>query len=80
MSTAQFSAVESGNRIQLPADWMQALGLHGLVILERTCNGILIRPCPPVTWDELFATKLAIGSAPLGAEEGTEETPDDVLF
>jgi hypothetical protein len=72
--------LEPGNRIQLPADWTQALGLHGLVGLERTSDGILVRPCPPPTWDEFFATKLIIGSAPPDQEGGTETTGGDLLF
>ncbi len=73
--------IESGNRIKLPADWMQALNLHGLVSLERTDEGILVRPVPATTWDEIFATKLVIGSAPPGqTKEPVELTGDDFLF
>jgi antitoxin component of MazEF toxin-antitoxin module len=73
--------IDPGNRIQLPADWMQALGLHDLVTLERTNEGILIRPCPRATWEEIFATKLVIGSAPPSQHEDSEElTGDDFLF
>ena len=45
--------IESGNRIQLPVEWTEALGLHGVVVLERTGDGILVRPCPGprLTWD-----------------------------
>ncbi len=53
-----------GNRIQFPADWAHALGLRGLVSLERSGDGILVPPCPRTTWDEIFATKLVIGSTP----------------
>ncbi len=81
MNTTQTTPIEPGNRIQLPADWADALGLHGLVTMERTDNGILIRPCPRLTWDDVFATKLEIGSAP--PEENSEDvevTGDDFLF
>lgn len=73
--------IDPSNRIQLPADWMQALGLHGQVALERTNDGILVRPVPRATWEEIFATKLVIGSAPADQREDTEElTGDDFLF
>jgi hypothetical protein len=73
--------IDPGNRIQLPADWTQDLGLHGLVTLERTSEGILVRACPPASWDAIFATKLVIGSAPPAQNEDTVEvTGDDFLF
>lgn len=81
MSTTQLTAVEAGCRIQLPADWADALGLRGVVTLERTNGGILIRPCPATTWEDIFATKLTIGSAPPGQnEDDLELTGDDFLF
>ena len=81
MSTSQLTPVEPGNRIQLPADWADAFGLHKVVILDRTNEGILVRPCPPATWEEIFATKLAIGSAPPeDQEDAAEVSGDDLLF
>jgi hypothetical protein len=81
MNTTHLTPIESGHRIQLPADWAEALGLRGLVALERTDNGILIRPCARLSWDEIFATKLTIGSAPPDAnEDELELTGDDFLF
>jgi hypothetical protein len=73
--------IESGNCIQLPADWMRALGLHGLVALERISDGILVRPFPRATWEEISATKLVIGSVPpdKSGNEGVV-TGDDFLF
>jgi hypothetical protein len=51
------------------------------VILDRTNEGILVRPCPPATWEEIFATKLAIGSAPPEEQEDAAEVSgDDLLF
>ena len=47
MSTIQPAPLEPGNRIQLPAAWVEALGLRGLVTLERADNVIIIRPGPP---------------------------------
>ncbi len=44
-------------------------------------DGVLPSPPPPATWDDFFATKLAIGSAPAGPdEEDLEVTGDDLLF
>jgi hypothetical protein len=81
MSTSQLAPVESGNRIQLPAEWVEALGLRGLVRLERTDGGILVRPCARLTWDDIFATKLVIGSAPADKnDDAVEMTGDDFLF
>jgi hypothetical protein len=81
MSDQQTVPVEPGNRIQLPAEWADALGLDKLVILDRTADGILVRPCPPTTWDDIFATRLTIGSAPPAAnEDALEMTGDDFLF
>ena len=81
MSRTQFTPVEPGNRIQLPAEWAAALGLHQVALLERTRDGILVRPCPPATWEEIFASKLPIGSAPPDADaNAVEVTGDDFLF
>ena len=72
--------LEPGNRIQLPPEWTEALGMRQLVLLERTAQGILIRPHPS-TWDDIFATKLTIGSArPDTATDDLEVTGDDFLF
>ena len=81
MSNQQTAPVEPGNRIQLPAEWADALALRGQVILERTSEGILIRPCPSTTWEEIFATKLTVGSAPPDPKDDSLElTGDDYLF
>src|ERR1700682_3199249 len=70
MSTRHITPIEPGNRIQLPAEWADSLGLRQRVVLDRTTEGILVRPCPPTTWDDIFATKLTIGSKP--SEDGEE--------
>jgi hypothetical protein len=81
MNPTQTISLEPGNRIQLPADWAKALGLCDLVILERTDNGILIRPCPRFTWDDIFATRLSVRPGnPASAPEVTEVSGDDLLF
>jgi len=56
MNPTQITSLEADNRIQLPADWAEDLGLRGQVTLEWTENGILIRPGPRFTWEEIFAT------------------------
>lgn len=53
----------------MPRDWAGELGLEGVAILEKTPDGILVRPrkgAPPRSWQEIFATKLTPGvAAPL---------------
>jgi hypothetical protein len=69
MTTTQLTPVEPGNRIYLPNEWVKALRLQGMVILDKTDEGILVRPCPPVSWDDVFATKLPIGQTSPEAQE-----------
>ena len=64
--------------IELPPDWVAELGLKSGVVLERTHNGILIRPYPVQTWDEIYAEKLKIGS-PLTLDL-SEVSGDDLIF
>ena len=86
MNATQITPIEPGNRIQLPADWAEALGLHGRVALDKTSEGILVRPAGSATWgattwDDIFATKLTIGSAPPDQnDDSAEVTGDDFLF
>jgi hypothetical protein len=82
MNSTQTTPIEPGNRITLPADWAETLGLRDRVVLAKTPDGILVQACPPATWQEIFASKLTIGSAcadvtDAAAEEGTG---DDFLF
>jgi hypothetical protein len=80
MNTSQVTALEPGNRIQLPADWTQALGFSNSVSLERTDEGILVRP-NRATWDEIFATKLSVRPGDRTTEpDVTELSGDDLLF
>lgn len=80
MSSIQITALESGNRIQLPADWAEALGFRGAVRLERTSEGILVRPTRP-TWDDIFATRLSVRPGdPADDPDVTELSGDDLLF
>jgi hypothetical protein len=81
MNPSQIAPVEPGNRIQLPAEWAESLGLRGRVTLDRIADGILVRPCAPATWDEIFATRLVVGSAPPDQKSnGLEADRDDFLF
>ena len=83
MSTenTKVTALEPGNRVQLPADWTEGLGLSGLVKLERTDEGILIGPCPRSTWDDIFATKLSVrpGNSTVSPDI-SEISGDDLLY
>lgn len=80
MTTVQITALEPGNRIQLPAEWAQALGFRGTVSLERTPDGILVRPAQ-ATWDDIFATKLSVRPGDANTEpDVTELSGDDLLF
>lgn len=80
MIPTQIAALEPGNRIQLPADWAEALGMRGAVKLERTSDGILIRPAQ-VSWDDIFATKLSVRPGDPTADANiTELSGDDLVF
>jgi hypothetical protein len=81
MNTKRTTPIEPGYRIQLPADWADALGLKGHVVLAKTADGILVQPPPNVTWDDVFATRLSV--RPGGASttpEFTAVSGDDLLF
>jgi hypothetical protein len=81
MNATEITPIEPGNRIQLPASWVAAVGINGLVTLEWKDDGILVRPCTRLTWDDISATKLQIGSAPHDENPGdVEVTGDDFLF
>ena len=81
MNTTRTTPIEPGNRIQIPAEWGESLGLNGRVVLVKTADGILIRQCPGVTWDDVLATDLVIRPGdPSVPPEITEVTGDDLLF
>lgn len=82
MNTRKLTPIEAGNKIAIPVEWLAALHFEELAALERTTEGVLIRPCPPptlFTWDEIFAEKLPTGTAST-AVETTELSGDDFLF
>jgi len=70
--------VEIGHKIQLPVEWVVEFGLEQLAVLEKTAEGILIRPCPATKWDAIFAEKLKIGQQPYF--DLSEVSGDDLLF
>jgi hypothetical protein len=79
-NTARTTPIGPGYRIRLPAEWAEGFGLNGQVVLTRTIEGILVRPCPQATWDEILARKLTIQPAdPSDDPEITEVTGDDLL-
>jgi hypothetical protein len=80
MNSTQIATLEPGNRIQLPADWVDALGIRGAVKLEPTTEGILVRPAQ-ASWDEIFATKISVRPGDAATEpDVTELSGDDLLF
>jgi hypothetical protein len=71
--------VETGHKIQLPAEWAMEFGFKKNVALEKTVAGILVRPCETVSWDEVFAKKLSMGQN-VFALDLSEMRGDDFLF
>ena len=81
MNTTQTTVIEPGNQIRLPAEWVEALGLHDQVVLVKTDEGILVRPHPKLTWDDIFANRLSASPGQGGTDpEVTEVSGDDLLF
>jgi hypothetical protein len=79
MGDTKITPVETGHRIQLPAEWAAELGLDKTAALERTAAGILVRPIPAVTWNEVFREKLAMGQEP-AVLDLPELSGDDILL
>ena len=78
VTTMKTLRLETDYKIELPPDWVAELGLESGIVLERTHNGILIRPYPTQTWDEIYAEKLKIGSA--SVLDLSEVSGDDLVF
>ncbi len=55
-------SLETDYKIKLPLDWVKELGLESGVVIERTVDGILIRPYAPQTWDDIYTEKLKMGN------------------
>lgn len=70
--------LETDHKIKLPLDWVKELGLESGVVLERTDDGILIRPYTAQTWDEIYAEKLKMGDP--SALDLSEVSGDDLIF
>jgi hypothetical protein len=75
----KIAVVESDHKIQLPAEWVDELRLYGFAALEKSPDGIFVRPCSNTTWDEVFADKLPVGSH-VTALDLSEVSGDDYLF
>ena len=70
--------LETDHKIKLPLDWVKELGLESGVVLERTDDGILIRPYMAQTWDEIYTEKLKMGTP--WALDLSEVSGDDLIF
>lgn len=75
----KITPIEPDHRIQLPADWVAELGLEHIAALEKTSEGILVRPCRAATWDEIFADKLPMRQQ-LSALDLSDVSSDDLLL
>jgi hypothetical protein len=75
----KITLIEPGRKIQLPAAWAVEFGLENIVTLEKTAEGILVRPCRTATWDEIFADKLPMGQQPSGLDL-SDVSGDDLLL
>lgn len=76
----KIASIEPGHRIRLPVEWAEALGFKQWAELERTAEGILIRPRRSATWDEVFADKLTGKHEILSAPDSAEANGDDLLL
>jgi bifunctional DNA-binding transcriptional regulator/antitoxin component of YhaV-PrlF toxin-antitoxin module len=81
MSATRTTSIEPGCRIQLPAEWAEALGLKDQVTLAMTADGILVQTTNSATWDDIFATRLTILPGDSSTTpEVTEVSGDELLF
>ena len=71
-------ALETDYKIKLPLDWVKELGLESGVVLEKTDDGILIRPHTSQTWDEIYAEKLKMENP--STLDLSEVSGDDLIF
>lgn len=70
--------LETDHKIRLPLDWVKELGLESGVMLEKTDEGILIRPYTAQTWDEIYGEKLKMGNP--SALDLSEVSSDDLIL
>jgi hypothetical protein len=73
------TTIESDHKVQLPSEWVEELGLHGLISLEKKAGEISVRPCSDVTWDDVFAEKVSLGTH-TAESDSPEVSGDDYLF
>ena len=73
------TTIEPDHKIQLPPEWVEELGLHGLISLEKAAEGIVVRRCTDTKWDDVFAEKL-LPAAHVTAIDLPEVSGDDYLF
>ncbi|MYF99671.1 AbrB/MazE/SpoVT family DNA-binding domain-containing protein [Candidatus Poribacteria bacterium] len=71
-------SLETDYKIKLPLDWVKELGLESGIVIEKTDDGILIRPYIAQTWDEVYAEKLKMGNP--SALDLSEVSGDDLIF
>ena len=71
-------SLETDYKIKLPLDWVKELGLESGIVIERTVDGILIRPYAPQTWDDIYAEKLKMGNP--SALDLSEVSGDALIF
>ncbi len=38
------TTIEPDHKVQLPSEWIEELGLHGTIVLEKAADGIIVRP------------------------------------
>jgi hypothetical protein len=79
VNAMKITPIEAGHKIQLPAEWATELGLADVAVLEKTAEGILVRPCCPADWDTVFSDKLSIGQQ-ASAMDLSEVSGDDLLL
>ena len=75
----KITPVEAGHKIQLPAEWAAEFGLEHIAALEKTAEGILVRPCRTATWDEILADKLPMGQE-ISSLDLSDVSSDDLLL
>jgi hypothetical protein len=75
---------ETDDRVRIPREWAEELGFEREVQLERTASGVLVKPAPEAeavpSWEEIFASKLEIGSGLNDEKEDLEPSGDDYSF
>ena len=74
----KYLPTETDCTIKLPVAWVKELRLDSGAMLEKTEDGILIRPYTARTWDEIYAKKLTIGNP--SVLDISEVSGDDLIF